>query len=141
MVCFADINVSQSTVATYAMCSWMFNIHLTASLLRNLPVKFFFVNRLRFDRIMVTSLWSRFLAHPVCNIYNYYKQSEDRQKNKITRRTKKNKGTKGTRTETQLNVVSCVMRTRTRAIGNGNVPKIVTDNPINYFLTETSILL
>ena len=38
--------------------------HLTAILLRNIPVKFF-NNRLRFDRIMVMSLWPRFLAHPV----------------------------------------------------------------------------
>ena len=32
---------------------------------RNLPVKKISVNRLRFDRIMVMSLWPRFLAHPV----------------------------------------------------------------------------
>ena len=31
----------------------------------NLPVKKKFVNRLRFDRIVVMSLWPRFLAHPV----------------------------------------------------------------------------
>ena len=49
------------------MCGGMFVIHLTANLLRNLPVKKF-LNRLRFDRIMVTSLWSRFLAHPVGGI-------------------------------------------------------------------------
>jgi len=40
-----------------------FNIHLTANLPRNLSVKNFF-NRLRFDRIMVASLWHRFLAQP-----------------------------------------------------------------------------
>ena len=39
--CFADINVSQGSVATYARCSGMFNIHLTANLLGNLPVKKF----------------------------------------------------------------------------------------------------
>jgi len=61
---FADINVSQNSVATYARCGAMFNIHLTANLLRNLPVKIF-VNWLGIDRIMVTSLWPRFLAHPV----------------------------------------------------------------------------
>jgi len=38
----------------------LFNINLTANLARNLSVNFF--NRLR---IMVTSLWPRFLAHPV----------------------------------------------------------------------------
>ena len=37
----------------------MFNIYLTTNLLRNLPVKNF-VNRLRFDRIMVMSLWPVF---------------------------------------------------------------------------------
>jgi len=39
MACFADINVSQSRVATYARCAGMFNIHLTANLVRNLAVK------------------------------------------------------------------------------------------------------
>ena len=39
MACFADINVSQGSVATYARCDGILNIHLTANLLRNLPVK------------------------------------------------------------------------------------------------------
>ena len=52
MACFADINVSQGSVATYAGCGEIFNIHLTANLIRNLPLKKF-VNRLRFDRIMM----------------------------------------------------------------------------------------
>ena len=60
MACFVDINVSQGT----ARCGRIFNMHLTATLPGNLPVKKT-VNRLRFDRIMVTSLWPRFLAHPV----------------------------------------------------------------------------
>jgi len=50
--------------ATYARCGGIFNMHLTANLKRNLPVKNL-VNQLRFDRIMVMSLWPRFLAHPV----------------------------------------------------------------------------
>ena len=41
MACFADINVSQGSVATYARFGGMFNIHLTANILRNLPVKIF----------------------------------------------------------------------------------------------------
>ena len=41
MACFADINVSQGSVATCARCGGMFNIHLTANLLRNVPVKKF----------------------------------------------------------------------------------------------------
>ena len=61
LACFADINVSQGSVATYARCGGILNIHLSANLLRNLPEKFF--NRLRFDRIMV--MWPRFLAYPV----------------------------------------------------------------------------
>ena len=65
MSSFADINVSQGSVATYAGCGGMFNIRVTANLQRNLPVKSF-VNRLWFDRIMVISLWPRFLAHRVC---------------------------------------------------------------------------
>ena len=39
MACFADINVSQDSVATSARCGGIFNIHLTANLPRNLPVK------------------------------------------------------------------------------------------------------
>ena len=64
MACFADINVSQDSVATYARCGGIFDIHLTANLPRNLPLKIF-LNRLRIDRIMVMSPWLRFLAHPV----------------------------------------------------------------------------
>ena len=41
MACFADINVSQGSAATYARCGWIFDIHLTANLPRNLPVKTF----------------------------------------------------------------------------------------------------
>jgi len=41
MACFADINVSQGSVATYARCDGIFNTHLTANLPRNLPVNFF----------------------------------------------------------------------------------------------------
>jgi len=32
MACFADINVSQGSVATHSMCGRIFNIHLTAHL-------------------------------------------------------------------------------------------------------------
>jgi len=39
MACFADINISQGSVATYARCGGIFNIHLTENLLRNLSVK------------------------------------------------------------------------------------------------------
>ena len=42
---FADINVSQGKVPTYARCGGTFNIHLTANLQRNLTV--YFVNRLK----------------------------------------------------------------------------------------------
>ena len=42
MACFADINVSEGSVATYARCGGIFNILLTANLPRNLPVKIFF---------------------------------------------------------------------------------------------------
>ena len=64
MACFADITVSQGGVATYAMCGGIFNIHLPANILRNLPVKKI-VSWLRFHRIIVMSLWPAFLAHPV----------------------------------------------------------------------------
>ena len=83
MVCFADINVSPGSVATYARCVGMFNSHLAANFLRNLSVKKNFVNRLRFDRIMVMSLLPSFfgppcILHTVSNLYtqnfwqNYY---------------------------------------------------------------------
>ena len=62
MVCFADINVSQGSVATYTRCGGIFNIHLTANLPRNLPVKE--INRFRFGRIVATSLWPRFFGAP-----------------------------------------------------------------------------
>jgi len=39
MACFADINVSQGSVATYTSCGGIFDIHLTANLPGNLAVK------------------------------------------------------------------------------------------------------
>jgi len=48
MVCFGDINVSQSSVATYARYGWIFNTSLTTNLPRNLSVTYC-LNRLRFD--------------------------------------------------------------------------------------------
>ena len=63
MSCFADINVSQGSVATYARCGCIFYTHITINLPRNLLVKFF--DRLGFDRIMVMSLWPTFSAYPV----------------------------------------------------------------------------
>ena len=59
MACFADIDVSQGSVAIYARCGGIFDIHLTANLPGNLPAKNF-LNRLKIDRIMVISLWPRF---------------------------------------------------------------------------------
>ena len=43
MACFADINVSQGSVATYAMCGGIFNIYLTTNLPRNLRVNNFLI--------------------------------------------------------------------------------------------------
>jgi len=40
MARFADINVSHDSVATYARCGGILNIHLTTNLLENLPVNF-----------------------------------------------------------------------------------------------------
>jgi len=60
MACFADINVSQGSVATCASCGGTFNIHLTANLPRNLPVKVF--KSVIFDRIMVMTLTIAFSA-------------------------------------------------------------------------------
>jgi len=63
MACFADINVSQGSVATHAKCGGILNIHLTANLPGNLQWKIS-VNRLRFDRIVVVNLWPRFFDPP-----------------------------------------------------------------------------
>jgi len=41
MACFADINVSQGSVATYSRYGGIFCIRLTANLPRNIPVKIF----------------------------------------------------------------------------------------------------
>ena len=65
MACFADFNVSQGSVATYARCGGTFNIRLGTNLLRNLSARKKIVNRLRFDTIVVMSLCPRFLAHPI----------------------------------------------------------------------------
>jgi len=71
MACFADINVTQGSVAPSAMCGGIFNIHLTANFLRNVPVK----------KIKLVKIWQNyghesvaplFLAHPVDAImYSY----------------------------------------------------------------------
>jgi len=39
MACFADINVSQGSVAKYAGCGGIFDTHLSANLPGNFPVK------------------------------------------------------------------------------------------------------
>ena len=72
MASFADINVSQGSVATYARCSGIF-----ANLPGNLPVKKI-LKRSRIDRIMVTSLWPHLLAYPV------YHKSSSPQHNSVT---------------------------------------------------------
>ena len=64
MACFADINVSQGSVATYARCYGISDIRFTANLPRNLPVKKL-LNRLRIDRIIAMTLCPGFLAHLV----------------------------------------------------------------------------
>jgi len=63
MACFADVNVSQGSVATYARCGRIFNIRLTTNLPRNLAVKYS-LNRLTYDRMVVMSLWLCFFGPP-----------------------------------------------------------------------------
>jgi len=63
MACFAVINVSQGSVATYARFGGSFNNYLTTNLPRHFPVKEIF-KRFRFDRIMVMSLWPHFFGPP-----------------------------------------------------------------------------
>ena len=40
MACFADINISRGSVATYARCGGIFNTRLTTNLPRNLRLRF-----------------------------------------------------------------------------------------------------
>jgi len=49
MACFAAINVSQGSVATYARCGRIFDIHLTANLTKKK-----ILNRFRIDRVLVS---------------------------------------------------------------------------------------
>jgi len=70
MAYLADISVLQGSVATYARCGGIFNMHLTANLPRNLPVKIFLIGS------DLTELWSRvcgpaFLAHPVYPTFDF----------------------------------------------------------------------
>jgi len=51
------------SVATYARCGGSFNIRLTTNLSSYFVVNFF-LNRFRFNRILVMSLWLHFLGLP-----------------------------------------------------------------------------
>ena len=64
---FTNINVLQGSAATYVKCGKIFNKYFAATLLINFPVKKF-EKRLGFDTTMATTLWSRFLTHPVYQI-------------------------------------------------------------------------
>ena len=64
MACFAEINVSQGSVATYARCGGIFDIYLTANLQRNLPVKKFLKSVKNWQNYGHESV-APFLAHPV----------------------------------------------------------------------------
>jgi len=61
--CFADTNISQGCVATYARCGGIFNIYFTTNLQRKLLEKKY-VKWLIFDRIMVMGLWPHFFGQP-----------------------------------------------------------------------------
>jgi len=63
MACFADINVSQGSVATYARCDGSFNIHLTTNFPRKNCLIGSYLTEFCF-RLWVCG--PTFLAHPVC---------------------------------------------------------------------------
>jgi len=42
MACFADINISQGSVATYVRCGGIFNIHLTKKFTKESSSEIFF---------------------------------------------------------------------------------------------------
>jgi len=56
MACFADINVSQGSVGTYARCGGIFSIHLTANLPGHLPVKTVFTARCYASAVLAMGL-------------------------------------------------------------------------------------
>ena len=64
MACFADINVSQSSVATHAKCGGIFDIHVTANLPKNRPVKTFLKSVKNWQNYGHDSV-APFLTHPV----------------------------------------------------------------------------
>jgi len=64
MACFADINVLLGSVATCARCGGIFKNPFNCKFTKESSSEKNF-NRLRIDRIMVVSLWPRFLAHSV----------------------------------------------------------------------------
>jgi len=70
MACFADVNVSQGSVATYARCGGIFNIRLTADLLRNIPVKTFKSVQIWQNYGHVSPL---FLVHPIYTYIHSYR--------------------------------------------------------------------
>ena len=70
MACFADINVSQGSVATYAWCSGIFDTHLTANLPGNLLVKNFLKSIKNWQNYGHESVAPLFLAHPVLLTYS-----------------------------------------------------------------------
>ena len=66
MACFAGINVSQGSVATYARCGGLFNIHLTTNFPNNLPVRNF-SKPVKIGRNYIhesVGVWSRFFGPP-----------------------------------------------------------------------------
>ena len=65
MACFADSNISQGSVSTYARCGGIFNMHLTANLPRNVSVKNFDKSVKIWQNYGHESVAPFFLAHPV----------------------------------------------------------------------------
>ena len=64
MACFADINVSQSRVATYARCGEIFIVLLTANLQKESSSEMFFTS-VKIWQHYGHECGSDFLAHPV----------------------------------------------------------------------------
>ena len=60
MACLADMNVSRGSVATYARCGGISKYPFNYKRTKELSSDIFFKNLLRFDRIMVMSLWPTF---------------------------------------------------------------------------------
>jgi len=64
MAYFADVNVSQGSVATYTRCDGIFWYPFNCKFTKESSSEKKILNQLRIDKIIVMSLWPRFFDPP-----------------------------------------------------------------------------